>query len=1111
MRKFFSLFLVSLLGMSSWAAHIKGGFFQYEYLGPGTANPSANRYRITLTIYMSCEASGAQISDPVNFTIYNGISNVQFANPSVAKTSEFLLSKAADEPCISGNQAGCYYKVATYVLNNYELPANAVGYTISYQRCCRIGSMDNIQNSANVGNTYTTFIPGNNSDVPNAPRNSSPRFPVNDTAVVCANSPFSYPFSATDPNGDSLVYFFCTAFQGGSTGTPEPNPSAPPPFPTAGYIAPFSGISPMGSNVTINPRTGVISGIAPNINFSGEFGVTVCVFEYRNGLFIGESRKELHIRVRDCVPIQARLNPEYLTCDGFTLSFVNNAANPTGTSYEWNFGDPSTGALNTSTSPTPTHTFSDTGTYTVKLKVSLNGLCGDSTIARVRVYPGFFPQFRVIPPLCRGVPIFFRDETRTDYGTVTGWRWDFGVTTETADTSILPNPSYTFANAGNYNVQFIVGNTFGCRDTISQNIVVANSPTLSVARRDTIYCALDSVQLQANGTGNFSWQPASFIQGSNTSTPSVFPPIPTTYVVTLESGGCFSRDSVRVTPRNDLTNSIAASSISICEEDTITLTGSANYTSNLTWNWSPATSVSQPNNPLTQAFPRTNTTYTLSTRWGRNCVATATRAITVRPLALPNAGPDQAICVGQDTVQLQATGGNSYVWTPAAGLSATNIPNPRAFPTTTTDYIVSVGVTGCTKRRNDTVRVAVRSRPTLTLPNDTLICTIDTLRITALGTGNFLWSPNYMISSLTGASVLVSPDLPTTYQVQLTDAFGCIRRDSIWVDVRPFVSIFAGNDTTICRGDAITIPTVSDALTYQWSPATFLSSATIKQPRATPTDPVITYRVVGNIGKCQSSDEITIRTVPYPQANAGNDTTVCFGDNATLRATGGRFYAWSPTTFLSSPTTANTSVVRPLTDTRYVVTVTDNLGCPKPVRDSVWVRVYPIVVADAGPRDTTVVIGQPLQLNGTGAVNYQWSPGTWLSNPNLASPIATPQADIEYRLTATTQAGCVGRDSIRVRVYNVPPSFYVPSGFSPNNDGRNDVFRPILLGMRSLNYFQVYNRWGQLVFQTTQQGKGWDGRLKGNPQDPGTYVWMAQGETYTGQVITQKGSVVLIR
>jgi gliding motility-associated-like protein len=96
-------------------------------------------------------------------------------------------------------------------------------------------------------------------------------------------------------------------------------------------------------------------------------------------------------------------------------------------------------------------------------------------------------------------------------------------------------------------------------------------------------------------------------------------------------------------------------------------------------------------------------------------------------------------------------------------------------------------------------------------------------------------------------------------------------------------------------------------------------------------------------------------------------------------------------------------------------------------------------------------------------------------------------------------------------VYNVPPSFYVPSGFSPNNDGRNDVFRPILLGMRSLNYFQVYNRWGQLVFQTTQQGKGWDGRLKGNPQDPGTYVWMAQGETYTGQVITQKGSVVLIR
>jgi gliding motility-associated-like protein len=93
----------------------------------------------------------------------------------------------------------------------------------------------------------------------------------------------------------------------------------------------------------------------------------------------------------------------------------------------------------------------------------------------------------------------------------------------------------------------------------------------------------------------------------------------------------------------------------------------------------------------------------------------------------------------------------------------------------------------------------------------------------------------------------------------------------------------------------------------------------------------------------------------------------------------------------------------------------------------------------------------------------------------------------------------------------VPPSFYVPTGFSPNNDGKNDILKPILLGMKSLNYFRVFDRWGRLLFYTTQKGAGWDGTYKGNPQDPGTYVWMASGATFTGEVIVRKGYAVLLR
>src|SRR5690606_650244 len=119
--------------------------------------------------------------------------------------------------------------------------------------------------------------------------------------------------------------------------------------------------------------------------------------------------------------------------------------------------------------------------------------------------------------------------------------------------------------------------------------------------------------------------------------------------------------------------------------------------------------------------------------------------------------------------------------------------------------------------------------------------------------------------------------------------------------------------------------------------------------------------------------------------------------------------------------------------------------------------------------------------------------------------------NIVYTVVGTDQYGCMGRDSIRITVYRVHPDMYVPTAFTPNGDGNNDVIRPILLGMKNLNYFKVYNRFGQLVFSTTEMGKGWDGVYKGRPQDPATFVWTAEGVTYKGEKITRKGYVVLIR
>ena len=129
-------------------------------------------------------------------------------------------------------------------------------------------------------------------------------------------------------------------------------------------------------------------------------------------------------------------------------------------------------------------------------------------------------------------------------------------------------------------------------------------------------------------------------------------------------------------------------------------------------------------------------------------------------------------------------------------------------------YKVAVGVAGCSKTKTDSVFVLVRELPEAKLVDDTLICSIDTLQLLTNPLPIYVWSPNYMISSLTAKSPLVSPDVPTTYYTTLTDAFGCINNDFCFVDVKLFVTIDAGNDTTICRTDTFHLRTVSDALHY---------------------------------------------------------------------------------------------------------------------------------------------------------------------------------------------------------------------------------------------------------------------------------------------------------
>jgi gliding motility-associated-like protein len=878
MKKGLLFVILVCCSVASFAGHIAGGEIYYRLVGPG-ATANTNKYEITLRLFRECNPPvGGQPTAPLPTDVRLGIfnntnpSSVFQNNITVLRSSTQRISLGSPNPCITNPPEVCY-DLGYFVLT-IDLPITPSGYIISFQTCCRTNGIANL-NGNSQGGTYTGQIPGT-SAVANS-NNSSPVFGLRDTTLVCRNSPMTLDFSATDPDGDSLVYSFCSAYNGGDKTDSSPLPPTSPSYGTVSYQLPFTGSQPLGNLVTINAQTGIISGTAPNN--PGRYVINVCISEYRNGSLISLHRKDFTLQIGDCTIAGAELPATAINCGSFTSSFQNESSATGIASYAWNFGDPGSGTNNTSSSPTPSHTFSDTGKFTVKLVVTSTGGCLDSAQTLISIYPDFKVGF-VANGNCYQSPFTFQDTSKSTYGIVNSWRWDFGDNTTNADTSILKNPSYQYPSAGIKDVRLIATCTKGCIDTALVQITVRENPLLNLPFKDTLICSIDDLPLRADGTGNFSW-------------------------------------------------------------------------------------IAQPADP---------------------------------------------------------------------SLTTPNAQNPIVSPNDTTRYIVTL--------------------------NDN----------------------------------------------------GCIKKDTINVNVLDFISINLGQDTGICRTDTIVMNPVSHALSYQWSPATGLSDTTTKFPQAFP-NVTTTYFVQANLGLCPAYDTITIQVAPYPVANAGPDSTVCYGDRAQLNGSFvGTGFAWSPVNTLQNPTSLN-PIAGPLQTTQYILTAFSQGICPKPKSDTVIVVVRPKVNAFAG-NDTAITALQPLLLNATGGATYTWTPSLGLSASNISNPIATLPATVDsiiYRVRAFDIAGCFSDDDMKVIVFKTGPEIFIPTGFTPNGDGNNEIVRPVLVGMQKLNYFRVYNRWGQMIFSTSEIGKGWDGRVGGVPQPSGTYVFAAQAIDYTGKVAFRKGTVVLIR
>lgn len=206
-----------------------------------------------------------------------------------------------------------------------------------------------------------------------------------------------------------------------------------------------------------------------------------------------------------------------------------------------------------------------------------------------------------------------------------------------------------------------------------------------------------------------------------------------------------------------------------------------------------------------------------------------------------------------------------------------------------------------------------------------------------------------------------------------------------------------------------------------------------------------------------------------------------------------------------------TFIKKPKTYT-VLLTVGTDKGCI--ATDTGMINIFPSPLPLTS-HDTVVTRNANIQLmanDGAGGLNgqFDWSPPTGLSDPHIADPILTSNANGTYYVSMKNYYGCTLKDSIHI-TYFTGPDIYVPNAFTPNGDGRNDVFRPFMVGISRFSYFKVFDRYGRLVFQTEQDKKGWDGSVNGKPSSPGTYVWEARGIDFNGKTIFRKGTVVLLR
>lgn len=456
------------------AAHIIGGEITYKCLGNGNA-PNTRRYQFTMKIYRDCQGGGAVFDSspgsPFNatVTIHRAGLNLPFRVFELGAPSITRIQPVAN-PCLIVPPNVCVEE-GIYVMPIIELPVSTESYYVVYQRCCRNVSINNIVAPDQSGATYFVEL------TPEAQNscNNSPTFNDFPPIVICAGAPFLFDHSATDAEGDQLVYELCSPFLGGGPNTfnaeasdgVAPNPDIAPPYLPVRFLLPsYSVSSPLGAaaNLQLDANTGIMTA-HPSI--TGQFVVGVCVSEYRNGRLLGTVRRDFQFNVATCEPtVVARMDADSMLSDKefLILSCGDKNVNITNSSYQrqfinaYNWEFDINGDTTSLTTWDAALMFPDLGEYRGRLILNPNTSCGDTAQVVIRIFPEIKADFSYSYDTCEVEAVKFQDLSVTGSDRLTNWQWNF----EGEMTSSVQHPSYFFPTAGDKAVRLQVRDVNGC-------------------------------------------------------------------------------------------------------------------------------------------------------------------------------------------------------------------------------------------------------------------------------------------------------------------------------------------------------------------------------------------------------------------------------------------------------------------------------------------------------------------------------------------------------------------------------------------------------------------------------------------------------------------------